>query len=439
MWFRRDLRLSDNPALLAAGSEGDVVPLFVVDPAVWGPAGGVRRAYLVRSLRALDDSIGGGLVVRFGHPARAVAEIADEVGADTVHITADFGPYGSSRDADVGKALATAGRQLRPTGSPYAVAPGTLRTGNGEPFRVYSAFQRRWLEHGWAAPAEAADEVAWRDSRSDEWPSAGTDVDLPAAGEEAATRAWASFRDERLGGYDEGRDVPGGEGSSRMSTYLRWGEIHPRTLLADLAPKRSKGAAVYRGELAWREFYADVLWHRPESARADLRADLAEMAYDAPRAAFDAWRDGRTGSPIVGAGMRQLRATGHMHNRVRMVCASFLVKDLHVWWGHGARHFMEWLADGDLASNQQNWQWVAGSGTDAAPYFRVFNPTLQGSKFDPDGSYVRRWVRGLAEVAAEHIHEPGAVDGYPTPLVDHAEERREALARYDEVKRSAPS
>jgi deoxyribodipyrimidine photo-lyase len=320
------------------------------------------------------------------------------------------------------------------------VAPGTLRTGDGEPFRVYSAFRRRWLEHGWAAPAGPPVDVRWDTLRSDGWPKEKSPgVDLPPVGEDAAAEAWARFRDGGLSDYDEARDVPGDDGSSRMSTYLRWGEIHPRTLLADLAPKRSKGAATYRGELAWREFYADVLWHRPDSARADLRPEFSAMRYDHPGPAFDAWREGRTGFPIVDAGMRELRATGHMQNRVRMICASFLVKDLHVWWRHGARHFMEWLADGDLASNQQNWQWVAGSGTDAAPYFRVFNPTLQGSKFDPDGTYVRRWVPELAEVSAEHIHAPGAVDGYPTPLVDHAEERREALARYDEVKRSARS
>ena len=439
MWFRRDLRLSDNPALVAAASAADeVLPLFVVDPALWRPAGLVRRSYLVSSLRALDASIGGALVVRHGDPVRVVAEAAAEGGAATVHVSADFGPYGSGRDAAVENALTDVGAQLTRTGSPYAVAPGTIRNGDGEPFRVYSAFRRHWLDHGWAAPAEPASDVAWTTLRSDDWPAAdGADVDLPPAGEEAARRAWAAFRDDRLTDYDEARDLPGGDGSSRMSTYLRWGEVHPRTLLADLAPKRSKGAAAYRGELAWRDFYADVLWHRPDSARGDLRSEYSEMQYDEPGAGFEAWREGRTGFPIVDAGMRQLRATGFMHNRVRMICASFLVKDLHVWWGNGARHFMEWLADGDLASNQHNWQWVAGSGTDPAPYFRVFNPVLQGRKFDPDGTYVRRWVPELSDVPADRIHEPGKIDGYPAPIVDHATERREALARYDAVKQAA--
>jgi deoxyribodipyrimidine photo-lyase len=216
-----------------------------------------------------------------------------------------------------------------------------------------------------------------------------------------------------------------------MSTYLKWGELHPRTLLADL--DRSEGAAAYRRELAWREFYADVLWHEPESARRDLRPEFAALEYDEPDERFEAWKLGRTGFPVVDAGMREMLATGRMHNRVRMVVASFLVKDLHVWWRHGARHFMEWLADGDLASNQQNWQWVAGSGTDPAPFFRVFNPTTQGRKFDADGDYVRRWVPELADVPAASVHEPQDVPGYPAPIVDHAAERRRALEIYGAV------
>jgi deoxyribodipyrimidine photo-lyase len=224
-----------------------------------------------------------------------------------------------------------------------------------------------------------------------------------------------------------------------MSPHLKWGEIHPRTMLADLASSRAESAATYRTELAWREFYADVLTRRPDTARKYLRPEFATMEYDEPGEAFEAWREGRTGYPIVDAGMRQLRATGWMHNRVRMVTASFLVKDLHVEWQHGARHFMRWLVDGDLASNQHGWQWVAGCGTDAAPYFRVFNPTTQGRKFDPDGSYVRRWVEELRDVDPRYVHEPsqdpaGLPSGYPEPIVDHAEERREALARLERMK-----
>ena len=434
MWFRRDLRLSDNPALLAACEAEEVVPLFVVDPILWSRAGQVRRAYLSRSLAALDESLGGALVVRHGDPRTVVPAVVAEVGASTVHVAADFGPYGARRDVAVEEALA--GRaELHRLGSPYAVAPGRVQNGIGNPYRVYSAFQRSWAEHGWRDPVEPPTDRSWAAVPSDgvpgEKPPAG--LDLPEAGERAALAAWRDFRETRLDRYADGRNLPATDGASAMSTYLKWGEIHPRTMLADLGAGSS--AATYRKELAWREFYADVLWHHPESARQDHRDEFKAMEHDEPGPLFEAWKAGRTGFPIVDAGMRQLLATGRIHNRVRMVCASFLVKDLHVWWWHGARHFMEWLADGDLPSNQLNWQWVAGSGTDAAPYFRVFNPTLQGKKFDPDGDYVRRWVEELRDVPADRIHEPAGVPGYPDPVVDHAAERREALARYERLSR----
>ena len=438
MWFRRDLRLHDNPALLAACAADEVVPLFVLDPHLWERSGKVRQAYLAASLRSLDDSLGGSLVVRRGDPREVVQAVAREVGAMTVHHAADFGPYGARRDREVTEALLEHEVETQPLGSPYAVAPGRVSNGSGDPYKVYSAFQRAWAEHGWRDPVDAPKRQSWADLRSDEVP----DVSLPdgteiaEAGEKAALKAWQKFLDGPVDDYDDGRDIPGGDGVSRMSTYLRWGEIHPRTMLADLARKRSSSAATYRKELAWREFYADVLWHRPESAREDYRENYRHMTYDEPGEAFEAWKEGRTGFPIVDAGMRQLLATGYMHNRVRMIVASFLVKDLHVWWRHGARHFMEWLADGDLASNQHNWQWVAGSGTDAAPYFRVFNPVTQGRKFDPDGSYVRRWVPELADVPDGEVHEPQDVPGYPAPIVDHAEERAEALRRFERVKQA---
>jgi deoxyribodipyrimidine photo-lyase len=316
------------------------------------------------------------------------------------------------------------------------VAPGRVRNGSGEPYKVYTPFHRAWAAHGWRSPADPPKDPAWAQVATEPLPEAEppAGVTLPAAGEAAAREAWADFRDSRLDDYDELHDVLAAERSSGMSTYLRWGEIHPRTMLADLAPRRSDAAAKYRKELAWREFYADVLWRDPDSARRDYRRELAAMRYDDPGESFEAWKEGRTGFPVVDAGMRQLRATGVMHNRVRMICASFLVKDLHVWWGHGARHFMEWLADGDLASNQHNWQWVAGTGTDPSPYYRVFNPTTQGRRFDPDGTYVRRWVPELAEVPADQLHAPVDVPGYPAPVVDHPAERKEALARYEEVR-----
>ncbi len=443
MWFRRDLRLADNPALVEAAADGDVLPLFVLDPALWGPAGAPRRAYLAASLRALDAALrehGPGLTVLGGDPADVVPAAAREVGAARVHVAADFKPYGARRDDSVAQVLAAAGVGLVRTGSPYAVAPGTVTTGAGRPYQVFTPFSRAWADHGWPGPVDPPAGVTWLglDSEPVPDPALPDGLALPEAGEAAALRRWREFLEDGVAAYDRERDRPGTDGTSRMSVHLKFGEIHPRTMLAGLAPLRSAGAATYRTELAWREFYADVLAHRPETAREYLRPEYARMAYDEPDGALDAWREGRTGYPVVDAGLRQLRATGWMHNRVRMIAASFLVKDLHVEWQHGARHFLRWLVDGDLASNQHGWQWVAGSGTDAAPYFRVFNPTTQGRRFDPDGAYVRRWVPELADPdLVPDPHDPDGdtrdLVGYPHPVVDHAEERREALARYERI------
>ncbi len=452
LWLRRDLRLGDHPALVAAvreGADGDgVVPLFVLDPALWEPAGPPRRAWLARSLADLDRRLGGRLVVRHGDPVDVVPAVAEEVAASGVHVTADAGPYGRRRDAAVAAALEAAGRTLVATGTPYAVGPGSLTTGSGTPFKVFSAFRRAWLEHGWPRPAETAgDPQDWavRGVRSDGLPQAPDlgELRLPDAGEEAALARWADFLDV-VADYADTRNLPARAGTSQLSVHLKYGEVHPRTLLHDLARRRTEGADTFRSELCWRDFYADVLWHRPESAREYLREQFAGMRYDDPgrtKAAAErltAWQEGRTGFPFVDAGMRQLRAEGWVHNRVRMVVASFLVKDLHVEWQHGARYFMHWLRDGDLASNSHGWQWVAGSGTDAAPYFRVFNPVTQGEKFDPDGSYVRRYVPELAHLSGKAAHRPwdaadGYAHGYPEPVVDHAAERAEALARLAEI------
>jgi deoxyribodipyrimidine photo-lyase len=448
MWFRRDLRLADNTALSAAVAEAsggapgrtadpEVVALFVLDPSLSRPAGAVRRAYLAASLSDLGSRVGG-LQLRRGDPDTEVVAVARAARASTVHITEDFGPAGRRRDQEVELALSRHGIELVRTGSPYAVAPGRVRTGTGGPYQVFTPYSRAWRDHGWLLPATAPRTVSWTrpmESHHLEPVTLPDGMHLPVAGELAAHRRWHHFLDRRLEGYAANRDRADLDGTSRMSVHLKWGEIHPRTMLADLARQPgSADAARFATELAWREFYADVLWQRPDSARDYLRAEFAAMEYDEPGSRFTAWRQGLTGYPIVDAGMRQLRCEGWMHNRVRMVVASFLVKDLHVEWQHGARHFMRWLVDGDLASNQHGWQWTAGCGTDAAPYYRVFNPTLQGKRFDPEGDYVRRYVPELRQVGSASIHEPwtlpgGPPGGYPLPIVDHGHERREALRR----------
>ncbi|WP_116449736.1 cryptochrome/photolyase family protein [Blastococcus litoris] len=451
LWFRRDLRLGDHPALLAAvddaGADGDVLPVFVVDPRLWGPAGGPRRQFLRDCLAALQESLDGALVVRSGDPAAVLPSAAREVGAASVHVSADAGPYGRRRDATVERALGDV--PFVRTGSPYAVTPGRVTKADGEPFRVFSPFARAWRAHGWRAPAPRPEGVRWlRQVRTDGLPPEQDlgDVRLPPAGEAAALAAWERFRDGLLPGYPETRNLPATDGTSRLSAYLKYGCIHPRTLLADLAADGEATEAVrrYTDELAWREFYADVVWHRPESAREPLDARTGAIEYDTGPEAdahFDAWAEGRTGYPIVDAGMRQLLGEAYVHNRVRMIVASFLVKDLHLDWWRGARHFLQHLVDGDLASNNHGWQWVAGTGTDASPYYRVFNPTRQGKQFDPDGDYVRRWVPELRDVPTAYVHEPwlapgGPPAGYPEPIVEHAAERQVALARYQQVRSS---
>ena len=446
LWFRRDLRLADHPALLAAIDAADsVVPVFVLDPDLLRP-GTPRTDRLIASLSALSGDLDGRLVIRSGDPRDVIPELSKEVGADEVHVSRETTPYGRRRDEAVRERLASTGRKLVATGTPYAVGPGRVLNQSGAPYKVFTPFSRAWRSHGRPAPAGLPTDVRWTDGVDSEPLPEVADLAGIEAGEAAAVERWTRFRDEHLADYDTERDRPDLDTTSRLSAPLKYGEIHPRTILADLAAHgsgRTRGAETFVTELAWREFYADVLWHRPESAWSDLRDELSGLDYDeGPEAQerVEAWRQGRTGYPIVDAGMRQLLAEGWMHNRLRMITASFLTKDLHVWWPVGARHFLDHLVDGDLASNNHGWQWVAGTGTDAAPYFRVFNPVTQGKRFDPDGDYVRRWVPELSHLAGAAVHEPwkhdeGLAHDYPERVVDHDLERKETLARYESARR----
>lgn len=437
MWFRRDLRLHDQPALMAAAAQGTVLPLVVLDPHLLARAGAPRLAYYLAAVRALQADLarlGATLLVRHGDPRLVVPAVVAAHRARAVHVSADFGPYGRRRDAAVAAALGSV--PLAAHGSAYAVRPDRLTSGSGSAYRVFSAFYRAWQGHGWPAPA-AGDpaEIAWVRAPGEEIPAdppGAAAVALPPAGERAAWATWEAFRDRHLGDYATGRDRPDLDASSHLSPHLKVGAIHPRTVLAELKDADES----FRRELAWREFYAAVLFAWPESARAPLNPAMRRFVAPAAEPGhIEAWRAGRTGYPIVDAGMRQLRAEAWMPNRVRMIVASFLVKDLHLPWQEGARHFMGHLADGDLASNQHGWQWVAGTGTDAAPYFRIFNPTTQAKRVDPAGSYVRRHVPELAELPDALVHEPwrapgGPPGGYPLPIVDHDEERRRSLDAY---------
>ncbi len=450
VWFRRDLRLADNPALRAAADAHDLlVACFVHDPALAGPSGANRVVFLHRCLDALDGDLDGLLVERHGDPASVVPRLAAEVEATAVYVAEDFGPYGKLRDDRVEAALLADGRTLERVGSPYAVPPDTLFTGGGTPFKVFTPFSRAWRSHGWDDPVAAPRSVAWIDglpggSGHGERPATprveATDG-LPEGGEAAARALADAFLAGPVDDYTDDRNRPDCDRTSRLSPHLKYGTVHPRQLLARLGS--GGGPTTWAGELCWRDFYADVLHQRPETARENYAAGMDGLAWDSGKQAderFEAWCRGETGYPIVDAGMRQLRAEGWMHNRVRMITASFLVKDLHVDWTRGARWFLRHLVDGDLASNNHGWQWTAGTGTDASPFFRIFNPTAQGQRFDPQGDYVRRYVPELAGIEGKAVHEPwklgdgdlfgGGAGGYPPPIVDHKAEREEALARY---------
>ncbi len=459
-WFRRDLRLADNPALTAAARVGSVVALFVVDPELAAPVGPTRAAFLAASLEALNDSIGGRLVVRVGSPVSIVPEIAREVGARDVFATGDATPRARDRDRRVSEALATVGCTLRTIDSPYLVEPGSVRQASGAPYRVYGAYRRVWETRLGATPLDAP-VVDWVGlegltpaalvaAAAHRRPTYFTDLpdgpapSPPVAGELAATRALERFI-PLVDQYQEHRDQPGLDATSRLSPYLHVGALHPRTVLAAIDGP-SAGRTVFRSELGWREFYADVLWHRPDSSWQPLQTRFAALRVDRDAGAvarFRAWALGETGFALVDAGMRQLLHEGWMHNRVRMVTASFLVKHLHVDWRWGASWFLWRLVDGDVASNQHGWQWTAGSGTDAAPFHRVFNPLRQAERFDPSGTYIRRYVPELASVDEAQLTRLDArtlaTSGYRAPIVDAAAERREALARFAEIRQSVIS
>lgn len=439
VWFRRDLRLGDLPTLTAAAESGDpVLGLFVLDDRLLKPSGGPRKDFLFRSLEALDEQLDGRLMVVHGDPATVVPKVAKAIGTEDVHISADYGPYGRERDKRVGEKVT-----LVETGSPYAVAPGRIVKNDGEPYKVFTPYSRQWLEHGWRGPADtSADSADWIDPdevkgvRRVKIPSE-MDASDAAAGEAAASKQWKEFLDE-VSAYDDERNRPDLDSTSRMSVHLKYGTIHPRTMLADLGKLRSEGAASYRRQICWRDFYADILFQRPDSARENYVKKFDAIELDSGKHAdelFDAWCKGETGFPIVDAGMRQLNSEKWMHNRVRMIVASFLVKDLHLPWWRGARYFMQHLVDGDLANNQHGWQWTAGTGTDASPYFRVFNPITQGEKFDPTGDYVRRWVPELRgeEGKAVHTLKFGRPKDYVDPIVDHKHEREVAIARFKAI------
>jgi len=455
VWFRRDLRLHDHPALYdAVGVARRIVPVFVLDEALlrgrWPSAN--RAWFLDGSLRALDAQLrerGGRLIVRSGRPELVIPRLAAEVGAEAVLVTRDVGPYARRRDRAVAAALAADGRSLHARRGLLLVEPEDLTTAAGAGYTVFTPFWRALQRIQRRAVLPAPDRItAPIEIDAGTLPVAGrAPAQLPAPGEVAARerlRMWVAAGAEH---YHERRNDLSGSGSSRLSQDLHLGLLSVTEVEAACGSPGA-GPEAYRRQLAWREFYHHLLWHRPELADAPFQprfGSLFRSEADDPDA-VTAWRQGRTGIPVVDAAMRQLAATGWLPNRARLIVASFLTRHLLFDYHVGEDHFMRNLVDGDLANDNGGWQWTAGVGTDAQPWFRILNPVLQGRRFDPDGAYVRHWLPQLAGVPDARIHEPwtmsppearaaGVVIGvdYPAPMVDLAEARSRALAAFRSV------
>jgi deoxyribodipyrimidine photo-lyase len=473
LWFRQDLRLDDHDAVLAAAARGEVVPVYVWDPegdGRWAP-GGASRWWLDRSLRSLAsalEAVGTRLVVRRGDSASMLAALAKEVGSDRVIASRRFEAAAIEQERSVSKALLAIGASLDLHLTSLLFAPESIRSGSGEPYRVFTPYWRTCLKATGeiAKPREAPKHLAppKRMPRGDSIDSLGLAPTIPwdaglaemwTPGEGGARARLSTFGRAAIDDYGAGRDRPEIAGTSLLSPHLHFGEISPRRVWHRFASRegRSADADKFLAEIGWREFAHHVLVAFPRTSDRPLRSEFERFPWRRDAKSLRAWQRGETGYPMVDAGMRQLWRTGWMHNRVRMIVASFLVKHLLLSWNSGAEWFWDTLVDADLASNTLGWQWSGGCGADAAPYFRIFNPVLQGEKFDPDGAYVRRWVPELAKVPRKFVHRPweappetlraaGVALGrdYPRPIVDHAMARARALEALSAItsKRASP-
>jgi deoxyribodipyrimidine photo-lyase len=475
LWFRWDLRLQDNPALLSAmESGGAVIPVFILDEAGEGrwPPGAASRWWLYHSLAALDTSLralGSRLILTQGDSLAVLRELQRLTGARSIFWNRRYEPASIVRDQAIKEFFNAAGVEAKSCNSALLFEPHTIANKQGKPFQVFTPFWRHCLSLPVAAPVKFH---AQRLPAPARWPAslAPADLDLLpripwtgglagawVPGEAGGRRRLQAFIAAPVDAYAEGRNLPASDGTSLLSPWLHFGELGPRQIWAALQLRAkasgifpsSNGERVFLSELGWREFAHHLLFHFPYTPGKPLREDFGRFpwAKDPGGKLLRAWQRGRTGYPIVDAGMRQLWHTGWMHNRVRMIAASFLVKHLRLPWTQGAAWFWDTLVDADLANNTLGWQWTAGCGADAAPYFRIFAPVLQGEKFDAEGNYVRRWVPELAQLPAKWIHRPWEApaevlaaagvclgDQYPRPIVDHAVARAAALAAFKEMR-----
>ena len=467
LWFRRDLRLADNPALTAAVRRGrPVVAVYILDDEDAGDwaSGGASRWWLHHSLERLAESLrgrGSRLILRRGAAAAVLDRLISETGAEAVYWNRCYEPWATARDQAIKASLRLRGHEVRSFNASLLREPWEIASKVGGPYRVFTPFWKALRAMG--DPGDLLPtpdriptlEVAPASDDIDAWALTPSKPDwafgLRAAwkpGEAAARQRLEAFLDGAAPEYAKRRNFPGTNGTSRLSPHLHFGEIGPRQIW-HAASFHHTGMATdqFLSEIAWREFSHHLLFHFPMLPTTPLRPEFADFQWSDDPGALAAWRHGMTGYPIVDAGMRELWATGWMHNRVRMIVASFLVKDLLLPWQVGARWFWDTLVDADLASNSASWQWVAGCGSDAAPFFRVFNPSLQGAKFDPQGTYVRRWVPEIAGLPDSIIHKPSdarLIDlsdagirlghDYPLPIIDHRAARDRALTAFRSLR-----
>jgi deoxyribodipyrimidine photo-lyase len=462
-WFRRDLRDRDNAGLYyALRSAEHVYCAFVFDLEILDvlPSRADRRVEFIQaSVAELAESLarrGGTLIVLHDSARTAIPELARRLEVDAVFANGDYEPQAEARDREVGERLAAASRRFHKAKDQAIFEKDELLTQAGRPFTVFTPYRNAWMKqvddyYVEPYPIERHASALARPPFPAPIPSLESlgfeRTNLPALGIVpgmlGAQERFARFL-ERIDDYDRTRDFPATEGVSGLSMHIRFGTLSIRELARAARERRASGAQAWLSELIWREFFFQVLWHFPRVARESFRAEYAQLEWPDDPLLFDAWRDGRTGYPIVDAAMRQLAQTGFMHNRLRMIAASFLAKDLLVDWRRGERHFAEQLNDFDLAANNGNWQWAASTGCDAQPYFRIFNPVTQSERFDAQGAFIRRYVPELARVEDRYIHAPwtmpteaqrasGCTIGreYPRPVVDHASQRAKALALYD--------
>lgn len=446
VWLRQDLRLSDQPAFCAAAEQGPVIPVFVLDDETAGKRklGSASRWWLHHCLEALDKDLrkhGARLILRRGEAAKELTAVAEETGASTVHALHHYEPWWLKAGAAVAAKL-----DLCLHDGNYLLPPGSVATGSGSPYKIYTPFAKAARERLPARHALDAPHLA----SPDKWPKSDKLADwdlLPSkpdwaggmrkawdCGEDAALSALRDFSD-RAADYDAERNLPSIEGTSRLSPHLHWGEVSPTQVWEALEGKHGKGAETFRGELLWRDYAQNVMFQFPGYAEQSYREDFRHFPWRRSKSDLRAWQQGRTGYPIVDAGMRQLWATGWMHNRVRMIAASFLIKHLLIDWREGERWFWDTLVDADYGNNGVNWQWVAGSGVDANLFTRIMAPLTQSEKFDAAGC-IREWVPELAGLSDGEIHDPPDEKrgDYPAKRIGHREACERALAAYRQMK-----